>query len=98
MSYPLFFFKDNPPSNEYTQGMTISVKNVDVKSPPITTAPSGCRASPPSPNPRAIGSIPNIVVRDVIRMGRSLLNPPEIIASVFSASSTGEKGINSGVT
>ena len=44
-------------------------------SPPITARPRGAFCSPPSPSPRAIGAIPIIIARAVIRTGLNLVKP-----------------------
>lgn len=45
--------------------------NTEAPSPPITARPSGADCSPPSPMPIARGSMPAIIARLVIRIGRS---------------------------
>ncbi len=44
-------------------------------SPPITARPRGAFCSPPSPNPRAIGTMPMIIARAVISTGRNRVKP-----------------------
>ena len=43
---------------------------MEKNNPPITVRAKGVRSSEPSPIPSARGSIPIIVVKEVIRMGR----------------------------
>ena len=51
-------------------GTKIRVATVAIIRPPITARPSGAFCSPPSPSPRAIGSIPTIPAKAVITTGR----------------------------
>ena len=53
-------------------------------SPPTTARAIGARSSAPAPIPSARGSIPKIIASVVIRMGRSLVLPAVITASVRS--------------
>ena len=45
-------------------------------SPPTTARPSGAVCSPPSPRPSAIGTMPAIIARLVMRIGRRRLRAP----------------------
>src|SRR5660397_291486 len=58
----------------------ISVRIVEVNSPPITTRASGRERKDPSLRPRAMGVRARIVATAVMRMGRSRLRPPSMIA------------------
>src|SRR5947208_4681268 len=58
-----------------TQGTTKSVVTVASKSPPITARPSGAFCSPPSPKPKAMGSIPIIMAAAVMMTGRMRVWP-----------------------
>ena len=57
------------------------VRNCETTSPPTTASPSGCRASPPSPYAKAIGSVPASAATVVIMMGRKRIRQPLKIAS-----------------
>ncbi len=61
--------------------MTKSVSSVEKVIPPIMAIPIGCHSSEPSPRPNAIGSIPRIVVIEVISTGRRRLLPEATTAS-----------------
>ena len=50
--------------------MTSSVKSVDVRRPPMMTQAMELRTSAPAVRERAVGSIPTIIVKVVIRIGR----------------------------
>ena len=56
-----------------TAGRMKSVATVAAASPPITARPSGAVCSPPSPVPKAIGTMPASMAQLVIRMGRNRL-------------------------
>ena len=59
----------------------MSVRNVEVNRPPITTTASGVERKPPSPpTPSAIGTSARIVAMAVIRIGRRRRRPPSITA------------------
>ena len=47
----------------------------------MTAMPIGCQVSEPSPEPIASGTIPRMVVNEVISTGRRRLLPPAITAS-----------------
>ena len=53
-----------------TEGTKTSVATVANSRPPITARPSGAFCSPPSPRPSAMGIMPMIMARAVIRTGR----------------------------
>ena len=55
--------------------MTISVSTVEVSMPPTTQVPIGARDSAPSPSPIAMGIMPAIVEKAVIRIGRNRTGP-----------------------
>ena len=57
-------------SNRYMVGTKTRVANVAKQSPPITARASGAFCSPPSPTPRAIGTIPKIIAPAVISTAR----------------------------
>ena len=59
----------------YTDGITSSVRNVLVSSPPMTVTAMGARHSPPSPSRAASGSMARISAALVIRIGRSRVGP-----------------------
>ena len=61
--------------------MMNSVSRVEKVSPPITAIPIGCHVSDPTPVPIASGSIPRMVVNEVMSTGRRRLFPPAITAS-----------------
>src|SRR6185369_5581303 len=50
--------------------MTTNVRNVLVNIPPTTATPMGRRLSAPEPKPIAIGRMPAIVEKAVIKIGR----------------------------
>jgi len=50
----------------------------------MTARPSGAVCSPPSPRPSAIGIIPAIIAKLVIRIGRRRVLAPSIAASYGS--------------
>ena len=56
--------------NVYTAGISPRVMIVDPIRPPTTTLARGACASAPSPNPKASGMSPKIVVKVVIKIGR----------------------------
>ena len=57
---------------------------VEATRPPITARPSGADCSPPSPSASAVGIIPAIIARLVIRIGRSApARPTRPIASTL---------------
>src|SRR5260370_5105226 len=56
-----------------TDGNTSTVSTVAAANPPTTPRPSGAVCCPPSPRPRAIGVMPAIIPRLVIKMGRRRL-------------------------
>ena len=58
-----------------------SVRMVENVRPPITAMPIGCHVSEPAPVPIASGSMPRMVVNEVISTGRKRLLPPAITAS-----------------
>ena len=58
-----------------TTGTKNSVATVATTSPPITARPRGAFCSPPSPSPSAIGNMPIIIARAVIKTGRKRLVP-----------------------
>ncbi len=53
---------------------------VEVMRPPITARAIGARISPPSPSASAVGSIPKIIARVVMMIGRSRICPASISA------------------
>ncbi len=57
------------------------MSTVEVMSPPITARPMGARISAPWPMPRASGSMPKIMARVVIMMGRSRVRPAVMSAA-----------------
>jgi hypothetical protein len=59
----------------------MSVAQVAPMRPPITARPRGAVCSPPSLRPNAIGIIPAIIAKLVIRIGRRRLPAPSIAAS-----------------
>src|SRR6202043_3025187 len=65
----------------YIRGTKNSVANVAIAKPPMTARASGAFCSPPSPNPRAIGSMPTIIAKAVMMMGRRRVEPAETAAS-----------------
>jgi len=69
---------------DFGQGHQERTRNKVALARPDTTAIAiGVRISAPSPRPMAIGSSPRIVVRLVIRIGRSRTEPAWIIASIL---------------
>src|ERR1700722_5314383 len=62
-------------NNLYMVGTKISVANVANSKPPITALPNGAFCSPPSPIPKAIGTMPRIIAPAVISTGRSRVYP-----------------------
>ncbi len=68
-------------TSEYTTGTTISVRNVEVKRPPITTVASSEAMISPSERPSASGIRASIVAMAVIRIGLTRVRPPCIRAS-----------------
>src|SRR3989442_3042743 len=59
-----------PCSRANTEGTKTRVATVAHSRPPITARPSGAFCSPPSPSPSAMGTIPMIMARAVMRTGR----------------------------
>ena len=59
------------------------MSSVENSMPPTTATPSGARASPPAPNPSAIGRIPAMVESAVMSTGRK-----RVCAACVTASST----------
>jgi len=57
-------------------GKTNRVATVAKANPPMTARPSGAVCSPPSPRPSAIGTMPAIMAKLVMRMGRKRLRAP----------------------
>ena len=55
---------------QYTAGTTISVKNVELTSPPMTTVASSAPMMPLSVWLKASGNSANVVVNAVMRIGR----------------------------
>src|ERR1700733_11963278 len=55
-----------------------------MRRPPITARPRGAFCSPPSPNPNAIGIIPMIIARAVMRTGRKRVLPASMAATTGS--------------
>ncbi len=51
-------------------GSAVSVASVEATRPPMTARPSGALCSPPSPSASAIGAMPAIIARLVIRIAR----------------------------
>ena len=70
-----------------TSGSTNSVATVAASSPPITARPNGALCSLPSLNPSAKGSMPAIMARLVIRIGRTRLAAPSTAACAAVAPS-----------
>src|SRR5262249_22285855 len=66
---------------EKTQGTKKSVANVANSNPPITARPSGAFCSPPSPNPRDMGTMPMIIASAVMMTGRMRTKPAWSAAS-----------------
>ncbi len=62
-------------------GTTKSVAAVATIRPPTTARPSGAFCSPPSPRPKAIGSMPMIIASAVINTGRRRVTPASIAAT-----------------
>ena len=71
-----------PSTIEYTTGTTISVRNVALNRPPMTTVPSSAAMIDPLLNPAASGTSARIVAMAVIRMGRTRVRPPSISAAL----------------
>ena len=69
-------------SSRYDTGTTTSVRSVDVSRPPIVAIEIGARNSPPSPRPKADGTIPRIIASVVITIGRSRTGPAFRRASI----------------
>src|SRR5882757_5359336 len=65
----------------YIRGTKNNVANVAIARPPMTARASGAFCSPPSPNPRAMGSMPTIIAKAVMMMGRRRVEPAETAAS-----------------
>jgi len=63
-----------------TLGTKNKVATVANNNPPITARPSGAFCSPPSPKPKAIGTIPMIIASAVISTGRTRVYPAETAA------------------
>jgi hypothetical protein len=61
--------------NWYINGKITRLEKMEKIRPPITAVPKGDVWSPPSPKPKAIGTIPAIIAKLVIRIGliRSLI-------------------------
>lgn len=62
-------------------GMTSRVKTVDVRSPPMMTHDMELRVSEPAVTASAVGSMPTIMVKVVMRIGRRRSRPASITAS-----------------
>ena len=69
-------------TSQYAAGTTISVRNVELSSPPITTVPSSAAMIDPSLSPAASGTSARIVASAVIRIGRTRVCPPRMSASL----------------
>jgi len=67
-----------------TVGTKSNVDTVANISPPMTARPRGAFCSPPSPSPKAIGSIPMIMAKAVISTGRKRVNPDSRAAVIGS--------------
>ena len=65
-------------------GTTMRVSTVETTIPPMMAIPIAVRALDASPRPSAIGMVPAIIARLVIKMGRSLVRPALRIASLMS--------------
>ena len=64
------------------EGTTRRVSVVDANKPPDMAIPSGCMTFDPAPKPIATGSIPTMVVSDVITIGRNRFRAVSIKASI----------------
>ena len=62
-------------------GMATKVKKVDEIKPPIITHAMLTRVSEPAVIAKAVGSMPTIMVNEVIKIGFNLVLPDSIIAS-----------------
>ena len=80
----LFFLSPRLTKIAYTTGTITRVTTVEKMSPPITAIPIGFQSSEPDPELNDSGSIPSIVVSDVISTGLSLDLPDNAIASYSS--------------
>ena len=70
-----------PCTTANTGGRIASVANVAAARPPTTARPSGAASSAPAPIASAIGSMPAIMARLVIRIGRSATGCPVTAAA-----------------
>ena len=70
-----------PSTSEYTTGTTMSVRKVELNSPPMTTVPSSAAMMLPWLKPAASGIRARMVAMAVIRMGRTRVRPPSTRAS-----------------
>ena len=68
--------------NANTLGKTNSVANVAAIKPPITARPSGAFCCPASPKANAIGNMPAIIAKLVIKIDRKRLPAPCTAASL----------------
>src|ERR1700722_19024953 len=65
----------------YIRGTKNRVAKVAIERPPMTARASGAFCSPPSPMPSAIGSMPTIIAKAVMMIGRSRVDPAETAAA-----------------
>src|SRR5258705_687672 len=63
-----------------TDGTKTRVATVAHNRPPMTARPSGAFCSPPSPSPSAMGIMPMIMAKAVIRTGRNRVKPASMAA------------------
>ena len=66
-------------------GSTSKVTTVDMTSPPITARPSGISIWLPCSNPSTIGTMPTVIAKAVVRIGRRRWPAATTAASVAAA-------------
>jgi hypothetical protein len=74
---PLFL----PSTHSYNTGISTSVRNVELRMPPMTTVASGRCTSAPAPMAMAIGTKPKLATKVVIKTGRRRVSEPSMTES-----------------